>query len=421
MSRGNGLKFSVFTPSHNPRYLNSAYESLAQLSVSDWEWIVLLNRKTPAWKPPVDDPRVKVDRAPPGAEGVGALKRAACARASGSILVELDHDDRLSRGCLAQLGEAFEDPSVVLAYSDFAQINADGSPNHDRFDPGYGWEYARGTIDGQSYERCRALAPTPHNVGYIWYAPNHVRAFRRDAYEAVGGYDPEVEILDDQDLMSRLYLAGEFRQINRCLYFQRIHADNTQRRQRVNDAIQEETVHYYREFIERLALAWARRNGLRCLRVRTPIWLGEQSDTDDRYEEQLIDPDDPRIDADPDSVALIRGWDVLQRLPQRAAFFNEVYRVLAHAGMILTQTPSTDGRGAFQDPSAVAYYNENSFMYLTQSELSQTIPDLRARLQVSYLATSYPSEGHADRDIAYVEANLLAVKNGPRQGGPLLI
>ncbi len=144
---------------------------------------------------------------------------------------------------------------------------------------------------------------------------------------------------------------------------------------------------------------------------RTPI---------DEYEEQLIDPEDPRIDADADSVALIRGWDVLQRLPKRAEFFNEVYRVLAHAGLILTQTPSTDGRGAFQDPSAVAYYNENSFMYLTQAELRKTIPDLDARLQVSYLATSYPSEGHADRDIAYVEANLLAIKDGPRQGGPLL-
>ena len=77
------MKFSVFTPSHNPRYLNAAYESLAQQSVADWEWIVLLNRKTPAWKPPVDDPRVKVDRAPPGTKGVGALKRAACQLASG--------------------------------------------------------------------------------------------------------------------------------------------------------------------------------------------------------------------------------------------------------------------------------------------------------------------------------------------------
>ncbi len=48
--------------------------------------------------------------------------------------------------------------------------------------------------------------------------------------------------------------------------------------------------------------------------------------------------------------------------------------MLAHAGLILTQTPSTDGRGAFQDPSHVAFYNENSFMYLTQSSLHERSP-----------------------------------------------
>jgi len=87
---------------------------------------------------------------------------------------------------------------------------------------------------------------------------------------------------------------------------------------------------------------------------------------------------------------------------------------------MLTQTPSTDGRGAFQDPSHTAYYNENSFAYLTQRELHVLIPDLTARLQVSYLGTSFPSEAHVDLQIPYVQANLLAIKDGPRQGGPLL-
>ena len=54
------------------------------------------------------------------------------------------------------------------------------------------------------------MAPSPHNVSYIWYAPNHVRAFRRSVYEAVGGYDPARTILDDQDLMCRMYEAAPF-------------------------------------------------------------------------------------------------------------------------------------------------------------------------------------------------------------------
>jgi O-antigen biosynthesis protein len=412
------VRVSVFTASHDIRYLDAAYQSLRQQSFSDWEWVVLLNRKAAGWKPPEPDERVKVSRGASRLRGVGALKRAACELASGEILVELDHDDLLSRGCLAQVVDAFEDSSVVFAYSDFAQITDDGSPDRERFDPEHGWVYTRGTIDGREYDRCHALAATPHNLGYIWYAPNHVRAFRRSTYEDVGGYNGDLEYLDDQELMSRLYVAGDFAQIKRCLYFQRVHTDSTQREQRINDAIQKQTLVYYHEFIEEMTLAWARRNGLRCLRLKTPIWLGDEPDK--RYEDLTLDPEDPNIDAAEDSVGAIKCYDVLQRMPRRAAFFNECYRVMAHAGLIFTQTPSTDGRGAFQDPSYTTFYNENSFNYLTQVELRTMVPDLTARLQVSHLRTHYPTEAHVDMQIPYVEANLLAVKDGPRQGGPLL-
>jgi O-antigen biosynthesis protein len=412
------MRISIFTPSHDTRYLDASYAAMSEQSVSDWEWIVLLNAKAQNWKPPVADDRVKVSRAPANTHGVGALKRAACAKCTGEILLELDHDDTISRGCLAQVLDAFSDPNVIFVYSDFAQINADGSPNRDRFDPGAGWEYSRGTIDGRSLDRCHALAATPHNMGYIWYAPNHVRAFRRSAYDEVGGYDADLEYLDDQDLMSRLYLAGEFHHVKRCLYVQRVHSASTQREQRINAAIQQQTVVYYRQYIEDLTLAWAKRNGLRCLRLRTPIWIGDEPD--ERYEDVVVEPDDPVLPADPESVAVMKAYDVLQRLPKRAAFFNEVYRVLAHAGLLMTQTPSTDGRGAFQDPSHTAFYNENSFMYLTQLALRESIPELSARLQVSHLRTFYATPGHEVLDIPYVQANLLAVKDGPRQGGPLL-
>ena len=187
---------------------------------------------------------------------------------------------------------------------------------------------------------------------------------------------------------------------------------------KTNAAIQEQTVVYYRQYIEEMAQAWAKRNGLRCLRLRTPVWIGDEP-TDD-YEDVTLDPGDIAIPAGDDSVAILKVYDVLNRVANRAGLFNEACRVLAHAGLMMTQTPSTDGRGAFQDPSAVAYYNENSFMYVTQAALHDAIPDLKARFQVSHLRTFYPSPGHEQLNIAYVQANLLAVKEGPRQGGPLL-
>ena len=411
-------RVSVFTPSHDTRYLDEAYASLARQSLTDWEWIIVLNGKARTWMPPEPDDRIQITRADSRITGVGALKRLACSLTAGEFLVEFDHDDLLGRACLAQVVDAFSDPGVVLVYSDWAQINADGSANHDRFDPLSGWVYSKGSLDGAQYDRCHAMAPTPHNLGYIWYAPNHVRAFRRTAYEQVGGYDADLSFLDDQDLMRRLYIHGEFRHIERCLYLQRTHSRSTQSEQRTNAAIQEQTVVQYRSSIEDLALAWTKRRGLRALRLRTPVWIGDELDP--RYEEVVVDPEDPVLPAADGSVGLMVAYDVLQRVPRRIELFNELYRVLDHAGLVLTQTPSTDGRGAFQDPGAVAFYNENSFMYVTQEALHDAVPDLVARFQVSHLRTFYPTAGHEELSIPYVQANLLAVKDGPRQGGPLL-
>lgn len=413
-------RVSVFTPTHNSRFLDDCFRSLVAQSFPDWEWIVLLNGKVATWAPPEPDPRVRVEHAVGRIRGVGAAKRAACELASGDILVELDHDDRLLPTALADVVDALmTNPGAALVFSDFAQINDDGSPNHDRWNLVNGWEYTSEAIGGTSYLRCHAMAATPHNVGYIWYAPNHVRAFRREAYDKVGGYDQSLTVLDDQELMIRLFEIGDFVHIPRCLYLQRIHRRNTQSESTINAEIQEGTVELYREHIESMALAWARRNGLACLALTTPTNIGE-IDLDERFVRIMIDPLNPRFDVPDSAIGVIKAIDILQRIPDRAQFLNETHRAMAHGAVLLTDTASTDGRGAFQDPSHVAFYNENSFMYLTQASLRPAIPTLRTRWQMSHLTTYYPSQVHEDIDIPYVKANMLPVKDGPRQGGPLL-
>jgi glycosyltransferase involved in cell wall biosynthesis len=413
------MRLSVFTPSNNPRWLDDCFRSLQRQTYQNWQWVVLLNGQSPNWQPPEQDDRVAIYRASSALRGVGAAKRSACGYADGDILVELDHDDVLTPNCLELLAQAFADhPETVLAYSDFSQINDDGSPNLDRFNAEMGWVYSEVDIDGTTYLSCHALAPTPHNVGYIWYAPNHVRAFRRDAYEQVGGYDASLEVLDDQELMIRLFLAGDFHHIPECLYLQRIHGANTQVEPSTNAYIQQQTAVYYQQHIDDLARAWASRRGLAVINLRTPTSMENEDWHQD--ETVTIDPDKPLLPYDDNSVGLILATDVLQRVPARAALFNECYRVLEHAGMIQTETPSTDGRGAFQDPSHVAFYNENSFWYLTQARLRTSIPDLTARLQVGQLRTYHPTPWHEQVQIPYVQAGLLAIKAGPRQGGPLL-
>ncbi|MGA2519716.1 MAG: hypothetical protein ABSG81_02730 [Acidimicrobiales bacterium] len=86
--------------------------------------------------------------------------------------------------------------------------------------------------------------------------------------------------------------------------------------------------------------------------------------------------------------------------------------------MLLSLTPSTDGRGAFQDPTHTALFNENSFWYYSRREFARFAPALRCRFMASRLVTGFPTPWHQEHGIAYVCANLVAIKDGPRQGGP---
>jgi glycosyltransferase involved in cell wall biosynthesis len=414
---------SIFTPSHDPIYLDEAYSSVLSQTYENWEWIILLNNNDKTWAPKNKDDRIKIYSCE-NISGVGALKKLACSYASGDYLVELDHDDVLISTCLEELVQAFEDnPSCGFVYSCTAQIDADGNKNDARFNALMGWTYEDESVDGKDVSTAKSFSPYPSTVSYIWFAPNHVRAFRKDTYDQVGGYDESLDILDDQDIICRMYQAADFHQINHCLYLQRVHDKNTQKDAILNQRIQQETVQLYDKYIEKNALAWCERNNLVALDLGAahskPFgYLGV-----DKYDGEGVDiiaDITNGIDLPDNSVGVIRAIDFLEHIPDKVAVFNEMYRLLAHGGMILSSTPSTDGRGAFQDPTHVAFYNENSFWYFTNEFYAKYVPEITCKFQVSRMLTYYPSEWHEYHKICYVRANLVAVKDGPRIAGELL-
>jgi len=345
--------------------------------------------------------------------------------ASGEFLVELDHDDELRSDALQLIVEAFEaHPDVGFVFSSFAQIDEDGTPDDSKFDERNGWVYDEATVDGRWVLQCHALEASPHNVSYIWFAPNHVRAFRRSAYESAGGYDATRDVLDDQDLMCRMYRITEFHLIDECLYLQRMHEGNTQREIEINTRIQQETVVLYDRYVEPNALAWADRRGLKALflgptEAKPSGYLGVGQAEGPGVD--VVGDISQALDLPDSSVGVIRVVDFLAKVQGKVSLFNEFYRLLAHGGLVMILTPSTDGRGAFQDPTHVAYYNENSFWYFTDRNFAQFVPNMEYRFQSSRLVTYFPSEWHELQKIPYVCAHLIAIKQGPRQGGLLLM
>jgi acetyltransferase-like isoleucine patch superfamily enzyme/SAM-dependent methyltransferase len=63
------------------------------------------------------------------------------------------------------------------------------------------------------------------------------------------------------------------------------------------------------------------------------------------------------------SVDEIRAHDTIEHLPDRIHTMNEIWRIGKPGALVDLLVPSTDGRGAFQDPTHISFWNLNSFQY----------------------------------------------------------
>jgi hypothetical protein len=90
----------------------------------------------------------------------------------------------------------------------------------------------------------------------------------------------------------------------------------------------------------------------------------------------------------------------------------EIHRVLAPGGWAFIEVPSTDGRGAFQDPTHVSYWNENCFLYYTNSYLANFIDNTTIRFQEYRRETYFPNDWMKSINTCVTSAWLVAIKDG---------
>ena len=251
---------SIITPlsASGNRFIEETYNSLCKQTDTEWEWIVLENHG--GMCPIFGDPRVRVFQS--DKEGIGALKKEACAYATGDIIVELDHDDLLTSDALELIKQAF-DVGSDFVYSNFAEF-IDGSWKPNVYSSFYGWKSESFVYEGHELIAMQSPPPTPQNMRLVDWAPNHVRAWTKKAYDEVGGHDSAFPVIDDHDLVTRFYLAGKrFTRINKCLYLYRVHDQNNVKTQ--NARIRDLTWGVYNKSIWSMATKWARDNNLSLL------------------------------------------------------------------------------------------------------------------------------------------------------------
>lgn len=407
----NEYKFSIITAEHstkNAPYLLELYESIISQTYSNWEWVIYLNNGMLKDNVPSVirlNPKVVIvdgENNP----NIGFLKNRAFNCGSGDILVEADHDDILIENCLEKLNEAFQDQTIGFCYSDNAVYHM-----QDKFVPyneAYGWKHRMYSWKGKLLFAMNSFKPTSHSVGFIWYAPDHVRAWRKEVYQKIGGHNPDLSICDDHELCIRTYLLTKMHHIPEVLYIYRITGDNTWLER--NQAIQTKTIELFNQYAMQLAEKDADDRKLLKVDIGGGINGRPGYLTVDQQGAIINCNLNEGIPLPDNSVGVLNASHIIEHLHDKNKTMSEIHRVLAHGGWAFIEVPSTDGRGAFQDPTHVSYWNQNSFLYYTDGYLANFIRNKTIKFQAFRCETWFPNEWLRNLNVCVTTAWLVAIK-----------
>lgn len=356
----------------------------------------------------VNNPKVKIFSQKEESKNIGYIKNNAFHLGTGDVLVEVDHDDLLTSDCLQELNIAFKDESVGFVYSDNAIL--DMKKDFVPFNKAYGWTHSHFDWDGRKLVRMHSFKPTSQSLSYVWFAPDHVRAWRSSVYKSIGGHDKTLSVCDDHDLCIRTYLHSKMKKIDKCLYLYRITGENTWLKR--NELIQKQTVELFNKYARRLAEKDADDKNL----LKLDIGCGSNphpgyKTLDLKGNVDILHDLNNGIPLPDNSVGVISASHIIEHLHDKNKIMSEIHRVLCHGGWAFIEVPSTEGRGAFQDPTHVSYWNENSFLYYTNSYLAGFIDNKNIRFQKFRLDTYYPNDWMKNLKVLVTSAWLVAIKD----------
>lgn len=429
---------SIFTPTNNTTWLQEAWDSLSDQPV-DFEWLVGLNGDADINDVPID-PRIKPIQMGEW-KGVGDAKRQLCMVASGNILLELDHDDILAEGALAEVESAFQDPEIGFVFSDCAEwIDATGEPFV--YNSYFGWESYPCNIRGRNLLAMSSFEPSARSLCQILFAPNHLRAWRKSVYLSLGGHNPNLKVADDFDLIARSYLVTKFYHIKKALYGYRRRSDGGNTWLKNVKEIQflcgqggdntkpsaGQIMPLRDKYLHKLVERECDLKNLPKIDLGGGIAGAAGWTTLDISGAADIKHDvfgSKRLPFEDNSVGAFRAFDFLEHGEDTDAFWlmDEIYRCLVPGGWFLSKTPHAMGIGASCNPSHRSRWDERRFLYWCHPELrpflKSAYPEARAEFQAVRLFKINCIMGPAPWkfDVPYVIADLMVEKGKrfPRQ------
>jgi len=224
-------KVSFFTPAYNTPLdrLWRLYNSINGQTSHDWEWVIV--NDSPKNKRLSEelyllsqfDSRVRVFTFKKASGGViGDVKYKAASLCRGDILAEVDHDDELLPRCSELLIEAANHyPQCGFFYTNCRELDEAG--NILKYPEGFAFGYGKYNEEGDSI----CVGINPKTIRHIVGVPNHIRAWRKETYHAVGGHNRRLTIADDYELIVRTFLKTKFCHIDALGYIQYIYNNDT--------------------------------------------------------------------------------------------------------------------------------------------------------------------------------------------------
>ena len=237
------VSFSFFTCTYktDEKKLYRLYKSMCSQTYREWNWYILddsPNGEVAEMVDKLEDPRIVVIKNHSIHGNIGFNKHVIAMACDGDFLCEVDHDDEITPDCLQCLLDAYERfPDSDFIYSNALEVK------ESTMTPiiyGKGWGWGEGltkteVVNGQEFTFSEAPGVNSFSIRTIYAQPNHIRCWRRDFYHTIGGHNPEMSILDDQELIIRTFLYGKMTKVDKVLYIQYegdgergVSVDNTQ-------------------------------------------------------------------------------------------------------------------------------------------------------------------------------------------------
>jgi len=234
-------KVSFFTPAYNTPLdrLWRLYNSIRAQTSHDWEWVIVNDSpKNNSLSEELKrlsnlDSRIKIFTFNKASGGViGDVKYKAASLCLGEILAEVDHDDELMPKCVEYLIEAsVSRPECGFFYTDCVELNEQRQSM--KYTDGFAFGYGSYRREGE-WDVNVCVGVNPKTIRHIVGVPNHIRAWRKETYHAVGGHNRRLTIADDYELIVRTFLNTKFCHIEALGYIQYIY--NNESGQNTHDA-----------------------------------------------------------------------------------------------------------------------------------------------------------------------------------------